>query len=518
MARPKPHATTPQPTDVASLLDVVLEHVAYGIAMFDGERRLTMSNRRLLELLAISDAELSSVATLDTLIGFLAERGDFGPNPDAARKAVDEHLIDLHTPFTAERMLPDGRVLEFRRNPLADGSILVTFTDVTERRHNEFLLQDGTRELRAILEKAPVALCVVGQDDGLLKHANARFRRLFELSGPSVADALPLDRFLSAEDCGAILSSRNGRKPYDFETQARRTDGENFWTLVSTIPFVFDWQPATLTCFHDITTRRLAEAALKEELDRKRAELDEARTLQLQLAPPPFRGRVGRFDVSLDVLLDPAKEVGGDLVDHFELGENLRVLVLGDVSNKGAGAALVMARAHALFRAIAARPDAEALFRAPERVLALVNAALVKDNPSCMFLSLLLATFDGATGALTYARGGHIPPFLHRADGTMLRLGAARGMLLGLEEDALYASAVVALHPGDQLLIVTDGITEANSPIREMFGEPRVAAFLSSLAVGDEQPLAQLMAQVRKFEAGQPAFDDVAALFLELNP
>jgi PAS domain S-box-containing protein len=409
-------------------------------------------------------------------------------------------------------------VLEFRRNPLADGSILVTFTDVTERRHNEFLLQDGTRELRAILEKAPVALCVVGQDDGLLKHANARFRRLFELSGPSVADALPLDRFLSAEDCGAILSSRNGRKPYDFETQARRTDGENFWTLVSTIPFVFDWQPATLTCFHDITTRRLAEAALKEELDRKRAELDEARTLQLQLAPPPFRGRVGRFDVSLDVLLDPAKEVGGDLVDHFELGENLRVLVLGDVSNKGAGAALVMARAHALFRAIAARPDAEALFRAPERVLALVNAALVKDNPSCMFLSLLLATFDGATGALTYARGGHIPPFLHRADGTMLRLGAARGMLLGLEEDALYASAVVALHPGDQLLIVTDGITEANSPIREMFGEPRVAAFLSSLAVGDEQPLAQLMAQVRKFEAGQPAFDDVAALFLELNP
>jgi PAS domain S-box-containing protein len=412
------------------VFEAVLDHVTHGIAVFDGERRLTMWNARVLELLAMSDAELARAATLDTLIGFLAERGDFGPNPDAIKKAVDEHLVGLHQAFVSERMLPDGRVLEFRRNPLADGAILVTFTDVTERRHTEFLLQDGTRELRAILEKAPVALCVVGQDDGLLKHANARFRRLFELSGPSVADALPLDRFLSAEDCGAILSSRNGRKPYDFETQARRTDGENFWTLVSTIPFVFDWQPATLTCFHDITTRRLAEAALKEELDRKRAELDEARTLQLQLAPPPFRGRVGRFDVSLDVLLDPAKEVGGDLVDHFELGENLRVLVLGDVSNKGAGAALVMARAHALFRAIAARPDAEALFRAPERVLALVNAALVKDNPSCMFLSLLLATFDGATGALTYARGGHIPPFLHRADGARHAARARGGRTL----------------------------------------------------------------------------------------
>jgi PAS domain S-box-containing protein len=504
------------------VFEAVLDHVTHGIAVFDGERRLTMWNARVLELLAMSDAELARAATLDTLIGFLAERGDFGPNPDAIKKAVDEHLVGLHQAFVSERMLPDGRVLEFRRNPLADGAILVTFTDVTERRHTEFLLQDGTRELRAILEKAPVALCVVGQDDGLLKHANARFRRMFELSGPSdagrsVADALPLNRFLSGEDCGAILSARNGRKPYDFETQARRTDGEQFWTLVSTIPFVFDWQPATLTCFHDITTRRLAEAALKEELDRKRAELDEARTLQLQLAPPPFQGRIGKFDVRLDVLLDPAKEVGGDLVDHIDITKDLRVLVLGDVSNKGAGAALVMARAHALFRAIAARPDAEALFRAPERVMALVNAALVKDNPSCMFLSLLLATFDGATGALTYARGGHIPPFLHRGDGAIRRLDAARGMLLGLEEDAVYNSAVVELAPGDQLLIVTDGITEANNPIRQMFGEPRVAAFLASLAPGEPQPLSALLAQVREYEAGLPAFDDIAALLLELS-
>jgi PAS domain S-box-containing protein len=518
MARPSPHRPTPRPTDAESVFEAVLDHVTHGIAVFDGERRLTMWNARVLELLAMSDAELARAATLDTLIGFLAERGDFGPNPDAVKKAVDEHLVGLHEAFASERMLPDGRVLEFRRNPLADGAILVTFTDVTERRHTEFLLQDGTRELRAILEKAPVALCVVGQDDGLLKHANARFRRMFEVSGPSVPDTLPLDRFLSPEDCGAILSSRNGRKPYDFETQARRTDGEQFWTLVSTIPFVFDWQPATLTCFHDITTRRLAEAALKEELDRKRAELDEARTLQLQLAPPPFQGPIGKFDVRLDVLLDPAKEVGGDLVDHFELADDLRVLVLGDVSNKGAGAALVMARAHALFRAIAARPDAEALFRAPERVMALVNAALVKDNPSCMFLSLLLATFDGATGTLIYARGGHIPPFLHRSDGAILRLDAARGMLLGLEEDAVYNSAVVELAPGDQLLIVTDGITEANSPIRQMFGEPRVAAFLSSLAPGEPQPLSALLAQVRAFEAGLPAFDDIAALLLELKP
>jgi serine phosphatase RsbU (regulator of sigma subunit) len=199
----------------------------------------------------------------------------------------------------------------------------------------------------------------------------------------------------------------------------RRADGSELWALISSVRFVFDWEPATLTSFHDISDRRRAESGLKEELDRKRAELGEARTLQLQLAPPPLKERVGNFAVSVEVLLEPAKEVGGDLVDHFRVGENLLVIVLGDVSNKGAGAALVMARAHSLMRGIASRPDAEALFRAPETAVRLVNAALAKDNPTCMFLTLLLASFDAATGDLAYVRAGHIPPFRRRATGSV---------------------------------------------------------------------------------------------------
>jgi sigma-B regulation protein RsbU (phosphoserine phosphatase) len=285
---------------------------------------------------------------------------------------------------------------------------------------------------------------------------------------------------------------------------------------------VFDWQPATLTCFHDITTRRLAEAALKEELDRKRAELDEARTLQLQLAPPPFQGRSARFDVRLDVLLDPAKEVGGDLVDHFELADDLRVLVLGDVSNKGAGAALVMARAHALFRAIAARPDAEALFRAPERVMALVNAALVKDNPSCMFLSLLLATFDGATGTLTYARGGHIPPFLHRGQAPRMAPSPASmpraACCSGFEEDAALqfrrGRACAGRSAADRHRRHHRGEQPDPADVRRA---ARRGVSVIARARRRAAPLSSLLAQVRAYEAGLPAFDDIAALLLELR-
>src|SRR5262249_20746567 len=96
---------------------------------------------------------------------------------------------------------------------------------------------------------------------------------------------------------------------------------------------------------------------IREELRRKQNELNEAGTLQLALAPPSFAGMLSGVPLSLDIVLEPAKEVGGDLVDHFVVGDKL-VMLLGDVSDKGAGAALMMARTHSIFRSLAGRPDA----------------------------------------------------------------------------------------------------------------------------------------------------------------
>jgi sigma-B regulation protein RsbU (phosphoserine phosphatase) len=104
----------------------------------------------------------------------------------------------------------------------------------------------------------------------------------------------------------------------------------------------------------------------RDELRRKQMELDEARTLQLALVPAPLRDSIGGRTVAVDAVLEPAKEVGGDLVDHFRIGEDLLVVSVGDVSDKGAGAALMMARTHALVRGLSVRPDAAALFREPE--------------------------------------------------------------------------------------------------------------------------------------------------------
>lgn len=260
--------------------------------------------------------------------------------------------------------------------------------------------------------------------------------------------------------------------------------------------------------------KKILRDQTRAELQRKQAELSAARTLQLALVPKSRRHAADGRSIAVDAVLEPAKEVGGDLVDHFMVGNGLLVLVLGDVSDKGAGAALMMARTHALFRGLAGRPDASELLRAPQQAVALVNAALAEGNATCMFVTLFFGVLDVNSGGLTYVLAGHIPPFLRRADGAVERLGDAGGLPLGIVEDAVYASATAELRRGDRLLVLTDGVTEAADPRGDMFGEARVAEFFAGPAALDGATLAQLVAQVREFEAGLPAADDVAALLL----
>ena len=255
----------------------------------------------------------------------------------------------------------------------------------------------------------------------------------------------------------------------------------------------------------------------REELRRKQAELNEARTLQLALAPPSFDGTLAGQNLSIEVVLEPAKEVGGDLVDHFTIGEDLLVLLLGDVSDKGAGAALMMARTHSMFRSLAGRPDAVELFSEPAKAISVVNDALSVGNESCMFVTFLLATLNMRTRQLSYVRAGHIPPFRRDGGDAIARLTTAGGPPLGIAPGFAYRQDTLALAPDDRLLIVTDGFTEANDPNGELFGEARIEAFLAQSSRESSESLRQLVKQVREFEAGRPAFDDMAAILLSMR-
>jgi PAS domain S-box-containing protein len=459
---------------------------------------------------------LAGGPTFERFIRILAGRGDFGATTDGVEAVVREHLGGLETSYLAERMLPDGRILECRRNPLPGGGLIVMYNDVSEQRHADYLVKETARQLRFILDRAPVALAMIGQEDGRLKHANARFHKLFGLPDRRPHEASDLATHFAAEDRARILAARTGTAAVAFETTVRRADGSPFFALVAAVRYVFESEPTSLVTFHDISDRRRAEAGLQEELRRRRAELDEARRLQLDLVPAPLRLMVGTTGVAVDVVLEPANEVGGDLVDCFPVADRL-VLVLGDVSHKGAGAALFMARTHSLIRGLAARPDAETLFAAPAQALRLVNAALVSNNATCMFVTLFLATLDVQSGRLDYVCAGHVPPWLRRVSGGLERLDGPGGPPLGLVEDMTYREATVLLGPGDWLLAVTDGVTKAADPSDAMFGEARLEAFLAAVGPREADVLARLTAEVRAFEAGRPAFDDIAAMLVTIG-
>jgi sigma-B regulation protein RsbU (phosphoserine phosphatase) len=216
-------------------------------------------------------------------------------------------------------------------------------------------------------------------------------------------------------------------------------------------------------------------------------------------------------------VLEPAKEVGGDLVDHFRIGDDLLVVSVGDVSDKGAGAALMMARTHALVRGLSVRPDAGALFREPEKAVALLNAALAKGNDSGMYVTFLLGALDLAGNRLAYVRAGHVPPYLRRSDGSIERLEQLGGLPLGLKENAVYTSDTTAFAAGDAILLLTDGFTEAADPTGQLFGDDRITTLMQQADPGDRELLSTLVRQVRNFEGGQPPSDDMAAILLSLG-
>jgi sigma-B regulation protein RsbU (phosphoserine phosphatase) len=132
-----------------------------------------------------------------------------------------------------------------------------------------------------------------------------------------------------------------------------------------------------------------------------------------------------------------------------------------------------------------------------------------------MFVTMLLTVLEVKSGRLACVRAGHVAPFLIDAGGVVQRPLPDTTLPLGLYEGDLYRSTVIELQAGDELLIVTDGVTEAMNAADELFGEPRVGEFMAESA-GDGM-LGRLVAQVRHFEAGLAPSDDLAAIHLRID-
>ena len=212
---------------------------------------------------------------------------------------------------------------------------------------------------------------------------------------------------------------------------------------------------------------------LDSAMQKSLAELEVARLIQLNFLPKRLPDLPG-WDMA--ACYRPARVVGGDFYDVIPLPDGRIGFVVGDVTDKGVPAALVMSATRSVLRASAQR------LIEPGAVLERVNEHLVPDMPEKMFVTCLYGVLDPVGGRLLFANAGHDLPYVKTPDGVLeLR---ARGMPLGLLAGMHYEEKEITLRSGDSVLLHSDGIAEAHNSQREMFGFPRLKETVAGTAVG----------------------------------
>jgi sigma-B regulation protein RsbU (phosphoserine phosphatase) len=164
----------------------------------------------------------------------------------------------------------------------------------------------------------------------------------------------------------------------------------------------------------------------------------------------------------------PSQQVGGDFYDVFQLPDSQLGLIIADVSDKGIPAALFMAVTRTLLRAVILE------VKSPAKVLERINDLLIPENQQGMFVTIVYAVLSMETGDITYANAGHNPPLLINRENQKVELLKRSGMALGIVEKTEITERVIHLDKGDNLLLYTDGLTEATSQEEDLFGDERL--------------------------------------------
>jgi serine phosphatase RsbU (regulator of sigma subunit)/anti-sigma regulatory factor (Ser/Thr protein kinase) len=241
------------------------------------------------------------------------------------------------------------------------------------------------------------------------------------------------------------------------------------------------------------------EAQARERLEQ---ELRVARLIQQTLLPRELPELAGW---KVAAYYQPARAVGGDFYDFIQLSDGRLAVIVGDVTDKGVPAALLMATTRAHLRAATDR------FERPGQVLAHVNDVLAPDIPRNMFVTCLYAILDPATGQIVFANAGHDLPY-RRALTSAAEIRAT-GMPLGLLPGMTYEERETTLNPGESLLLYSDGLVEAHNPRGEMFGFPRLGQLIAAHA-GGAGLIDYLLEQLRTFTGPDWEQEDDTTLVL----
>ena len=242
------------------------------------------------------------------------------------------------------------------------------------------------------------------------------------------------------------------------------------------------------------------------EQERIKRELELGRQIQHDMLPQgPLRfGLTEIKGVSV-----PAKEVGGDFFNYFSLPDGRIALLVGDVSGKGVGAALLMANIQASLRTrLALGQDLDAIARE-------IDVDVEGNTPGPIYATLFVGILNPATRELRYVNAGHNPQYILRTTGVLEHMSSS-GLPVGLLAGRGYAEARVQLAAGDLLFFYTDGCVEAENEAGEMFGAESLESLLVS-AIGADDLLARVETVLTEYRGKREPFDDATMMVVKVG-
>jgi sigma-B regulation protein RsbU (phosphoserine phosphatase) len=286
----------------------------------------------------------------------------------------------------------------------------------------------------------------------------------------------------------------------------RQLAGGDFRTRV---PVRTDDEFGTLAnAFNQMAQDLEKQQSLVVEQERLRRELELSRQIQTEMLPrSPLRSEAAEI-AGISV---PAREVGGDFFNYFDLPDGRLALLVGDVSGKGVSAALLMANAQATLRArLPLESDLAQLADSFDRELDL-------NTPRSVFLTLFIGILEEHGRVLRYVNAGHNPQVLIRRRGGVEPLSST-GLPIALYAGHGYSEARVAVEPGDLLFFYTDGLVETENTAGDMFGVERLQQLLSEAQSRDLASILNLVeGRVRAFRGDVEPFDDATMMALRVT-
>jgi sigma-B regulation protein RsbU (phosphoserine phosphatase) len=489
-------------------VETALQCIEEGVVLVDLEGRFLFVNEAAQEIVGKGPVESSPTDWSSIYGSFLPDKVTPYPPEQLplARAMRGEHVHEEEV-FIRNPERPEGIWISVNSSPLKDsrgelcGGVIV-FRDVTAHRRSHELVSKLSQaverttdavfitDVNAIIEYVNPAF---EETTGYLRHEAIGQRPSILKSGvhePGYYEKL-WERILSGEvHSGTLVNRKKGGDLYHTEqtiTPVRDPTG-NLTHFVSVM--------------RDVTKLKRAEE--------REVEMRLARTVQQKLYPGRSPKLAG-FDLAGTAF--PADHTCGDYYDFIPMADGRIGIVMGDVSGHGLGAALLMAETRAYLRSLAkTKTDLN-------EILTQLNALLRDDTEDERFVTLMLVALDPVRKTIVYSSAGHIPGYVLRPGAATRALGATSPPLGILPDLSFESDPEIPLEEGDLLLLLTDGVPEAQSGDEEFFETERVLQVVGEHRVRSSREIIdRLYAAVRAFSDGAPQLDDITAVVARVIP